>query len=130
MHKINKVFKDEVYRKKARANVKGSEQRLDFIRGLYQSGATLLCADANLNARVLLNDDVNTLSNDLREARREAIYLVAIANNVYAAEVARALNLSRAAVSRMIAQVEEAREDPSIDARLTDMERVVGGIKW
>lgn len=56
------------------------------------------------------------------QARREAIYLTAMEFDLPAAEVARAVGVTRQAVSRMLAQVEAAREDTCVDRRLAQLE--------
>lgn len=50
--------------------------------------------------------------------RRRAMYLVVVALDVPAAKVAEALGLTRQAVSKAIKELEDARDEPAIDAEL------------
>ncbi len=137
--RIDQVFKAEFYRLKnicfrgpiGNANVKGDAERLDMIRGLYKSAAGLLCQRDNLDIKRLLSVDINRLTNErgLLKARREAIYLVSVGNNITAAEIGRALGLSRSAVSRMVSQVENSRNDSGAEDSLSHYETLVGGLQ-
>lgn len=60
------------------------------------------------------------------QVRREAAYLTVTGQGVAAAELARVIGVSRQAVSRLVQDVEEAREDPAIDRRLTALEKAFG----
>lgn len=54
-------------------------------------------------------------------ARRQAIYLVITLMDVPQSDVARALNIARWAVGRMMRQVEDERDDPAIDRALDEL---------
>lgn len=131
LRQIKRVLKNERHRVNDRSFVKG-DRRKDWCLGLYKSVAAVVCADRGLELDELVQFDPvrQAFCYDILRARREAIYLVLVGNAISQAELGRALNVSREAVRRIVAEVEASRDDLLVNARLDRLEAICAGVEF
>lgn len=115
---------------RATARARRNVSRDDLVRGIYRTTLYVICQRRCLDFDTIAAGDANSIAFDppAMRARREAIYLTVVAQDVGQAEVAAALNMKKQSVSRMLKTVEDDRDDPALDHELDVLADKICGV--
>jgi transcriptional regulator with XRE-family HTH domain len=106
-----------------------------LILATYRGWAAWFAAQTGIDAAGALASDPRLRANASPQWRRAAqvrelaVYCTVTELDLGGARVARAIGVTRAAVSLMLRRVEDARDDPSVDAMVEAAARLISGRK-
>lgn len=115
----------------ARANGRAREtvSRQTLVRGCYRATLCVIANRRRLDFDQIAAGDAAAIAFDppAMRARREAVYLTSIAQDISQAELASALGMKKQSVSRMLRTVEDSRDDPAVDHELDALAEKITG---
>lgn len=98
------------------------------IETTFRSLATLLAVEAGADPRQVLDAPEQGGKCQASTLRQRAIYLTVMCLDVPLSQAAKAAGVSKQAVSKALRRIEDQRDDPDFDGKLTRLENLLTGL--
>lgn len=107
-------------------------ERSVFVRAAFNAALYIIARQSGLDPAVVAAAPEQAPLSERKawaaamKVRRQAIYLTITLLDVPQADMARALGISRPAVTRLVREVEDQRDDPALDRALDELGFLTG----